>query len=529
MPETQRPSGLTIHTPDTFRIAELALPGARRRRPTRISSGLIPIPSAGGTGEDTDALLAAMEQQQMQVVDRLELQPTAEPTGPTGRRRAGTAPVPESQTIAVDVDLAGTEGAVLLVEQDGMYSWHMPASTEPMAPPPAAAPAASTRRGVRAGAPGKRASFRIEIRAEHVPGAPGRRNLITDFIYDKGKVYAIKFAARLVVGQTVKYLERNVRTALIQMSGADPTAWRPTTGPQVKLPKDRPARLLLFVHRTFSSTIGSFGHLGGTPWGQAFLAAAEAHYDAVLGFDHATLGEDPVENASHLLSELEALKCPMAPQIDAIAFSRGGLVLRSLVEHLLPPSTFQGRIRKAVFVACTNGGTKLADTANWQTLLDLYTNLAVGAFRLLSLLLQAHAPALVLKELVQSLGAFVKYVATSATTEVPGLAAMRPDGEFVKVINQTQPNQPGPAESLYYAVTSDFAPMLTSGNHKPKELPLRLVMALAEGLVTGVMNAPNDLVVDTPSMTSIDPGVGGFINDSPRRGGGLRMMSRRWK
>ncbi|HWR50330.1 MAG TPA: TCAD7 domain-containing protein [Bryobacteraceae bacterium] len=304
-----------------------------------------------------------------------------------------------------------------------------------------------------------------------------------------------RFAARLVVGQTVKYLERNVRTGLIRMNGLDPSAWHQIIAGDVKLPKDRSARILLFVHGTFSSTIGSFGHLCGTPWGQAFLAA------------------DPIENASHLLGELEALGCSVPPQIDAVAYSRGGLVLRSLVEHVLPASRFRGRIRKAVFVACTNAGTKLADAENWHTFLDLYTNIAVGAFRLLSWLPQVQAPALILTGLVQSVGAFVKHLATNATSDVPGLA-MRPGGDFVRILNETQANQPRPADTLYYAVTSEFRPALIGGDHKPKELPLRLVLTLADRLVDRVMNAANDLVVDTPSMSAIDAHVGGFIKDT---------------
>lgn len=447
----------------------------------------------------------------MQIVDRVEMLPTAEPIPPSGIRRAGSPAIQTSQTLEVDLNLAATEDAVLLLEQDGVYGWHLPESTTPLEAPPAAGP---VRRGPRATPePGKRVRFRIYIRAERTPTPSTRRNIITDFLYDKVKVYAIKFAAKLVIGHAVKYLERNVRTGLVRMDGLDPSAWGPVTGTQLKLPKDRPARILLFVHGTFSSTIGSFGHLCGTPWGQAFLSAVETQYDAIIGFDHQTLSEDPVENASHLLRELETLACPVPPQLDTIAFSRGGLVLRSLIEHLLPFSSFQGRIRKAVFVGCTNGGTKLASSENWHTLLDLYTNIAAGAFRLLSWLPQVQAPAVILKELVQSVGAFVKHLATNATTDVPGLAAMRPDGEFVRTLNETQLKKTGPADTLYYAITSEFRPEILGGDHKPKELPLRLVMALADGFIDRVMNAPNDLVVDTESMSAIDLHTGGFIKD----------------
>lgn len=121
----------------------------------------------------------------------------------------------------------------------------------------------------------------------------------------------------------------------------------------------------------------------------------------------------------------------------------------------------------------------------------------------------------IVEEVIKSMGAFAKYLATHIVTQggVPGLAAMEPDGEFVTTINSTQPGQITPEHANYYAITSSFKSRLIDGEHQPKELPLRLVLALADGFVDRLMNAINDLVVDTPSMTAIDTTVGKFIKD----------------
>ena len=52
--------------------------------------------------------------------------------------------------------------------------------------------------------------------------------------------------------------------------------------------------------------------------------------------------------------------------VDAICHSRGGLVLRTLIEHLLPGSGLDLAVQRAIFVAATNQGTELARPDNWE-------------------------------------------------------------------------------------------------------------------------------------------------------------------
>ena len=155
------------------------------------------------------------------------------------------------------------------------------------------------------------------------------------------------------------------------MADVDCTKWRlMSESEQLSLPADRPARVLLWVHGTFSSTMGSFGGLSQTAYGKALLKATLSKYDAIIGFDHRTMSVDPMQNASDILGRLERQKWPKPPVFDAICFSRGGLVFRALVECALPASNFAYSVERAIFVACTNAGTELARRKNWDRLID---------------------------------------------------------------------------------------------------------------------------------------------------------------
>ena len=143
-------------------------------------------------------------------------------------------------------------------------------------------------------------------------------------------------------------------------------------------------RVLLFIHGTFSSTAGAFAGLAVQQDGKDFLAAAARAYDAIIGYDHRTLSADPLQNATDLLQRLNT---PKPPRLDVIAHSRGGLVARSLTEHLLPrEGAGAPTVGRMIFVGCTNGGTLLASPEHWKAYIDLYTNLAVALSRLKSIL-----------------------------------------------------------------------------------------------------------------------------------------------
>ncbi|MGC3946336.1 MAG: CHAT domain-containing protein [Chryseolinea sp.] len=324
----------------------------------------------------------------------------------------------------------------------------------------------------------------------------------------------LKFVAAKIVGRVKNRLERDVVEGIVYINDIDPSKWKPIKS-LPNLPKEKPANVLLFIHGTFSTTVGGFGALGGTPWGIAFLKSAIEHYDAVIGFNHFTLKLNPKENADTLFKLLQQIPWNGIPTFDIITHSRGGLVTRSLIEKVLPSSTWKPKIRKAIFVACTNEGTLLASPKNWDQLVTTYTNLAVGASRVLGLILpQSKVVTTVLSDIIDTIGSLVKYFASTAVTDriIPGLSAMEPVGNFVDDINLIQDGQPTIDQSNYYVITSDFKPTL-NGNHEPKELPKRLLQLASSGLMAQLMKESNDLVVNVTSMSAIDKAAGNYVRD----------------
>ncbi len=91
-------------------------------------------------------------------------------------------------------------------------------------------------------------------------------------------------------------------------------------------PKDSPQReperqpMLVFVHGTGSSTLGSFGEL--RIGDRDLWAALEARFPGgIFGFEHRTLSESPIENAIQLVRAL-----PRGAHVSLASHSRGGLV-----------------------------------------------------------------------------------------------------------------------------------------------------------------------------------------------------------
>jgi hypothetical protein len=499
-----RTSGLQITIPANYSIAVPDKPQTSRRRgkPGRVL-GPVPLPKEVETAVASDAVVAAFSNQDMELIDEIELVPDTSAKVRAGRART-------SKTAEFNLTMQPDEDAVILLEQDGVYTWQFASKSKTQS-------IKSRKRGIPTDAAKRAVQFSIKLPVgKPAKRRSARRGIIEDFALDKIKAFIFKFAARVAVGQVMKYLERDLRHGLVEMTNiVDPAKWDLVTT-SLKLPVDRPARILLFIHGIFSSTIGAYGSLTATAWGQEFLRAARANYDAVIGFDHATLSEDPLENANDLLGRLEAIHWKYPPHVDVITHSRGGLVIRSLLEELLPLVESKVHFERIIFVAAPNGGTNLAKPDNWSTLIDLYTNIAVAACKLIGMNPQAKAFTLILNEIISGLGAFVKYCATTPFEKraVPGVAAMEPDGNFIKKLNERQKNQPTIEQSYYYAITSNFHPRIFSGEHEPKEFPLRLLLWTADVLSGQFMKQGSDLAVDITSMTNIDPQVGKYVRDS---------------
>lgn len=481
----------------------------------------VPVTARGSTrgatsGTDTSSvelgiMLDALEDKDtaigkpLAVVDRFAVD-VGDGTSTTTTRGGGTARG-DKQELEIDLTLQPGESAVVLVEQDGSYEWHYPASRDESV----GQRSPSQQRGAQ-GAAGSNVSFRIPIGSNGPVPEPSdtartHRGPITDFIKGKIQGVILKFIARKTVGALTRRLERGVTEGPVLVNSAsDATQWIPLTHwPTENLPTQRSRRILLLVHGTFSSTMGSFGALTAHDEGKALLQQALSQYDLVVGYDHYTLSETPEQNAEGLLSALLPLTSEgEALEIDAIAFSRGGLVYRYLSEVLIPDSGVPIICRKAIFVGCTNNGTELASDENWKQLVDFYTNMIAGATRLLGLAPGAALPTRILRQGIKVIGSMVTYMAQDSVADnsVPGVAAMEPSGAFVLAMNAQPAHRIDPAVLANYALGSNFEP---SANSDEVQLGKRLVLKVADGVVDELMGRGNDLVVNNDSMFVIDP------------------------
>lgn len=492
MAAISRQSGLRIELPEGIILAgEKPAPGDKRKAGRH---GPRPLP---GKETDTGApLIKALELQDMQTVDIVDFDVT--PEAKAAVRRAE----PLERTVDFSMEVGTEESVVVLVEQDGVYSWHLPEESP-------------KRR--RASAAGDEVRFSITLGRPSAQAEEFRkRGFVKDFVVGRIRTYVLKFAVKWGTEKLMRFLERNVQPGLVDMSSQQPADWgRLNDLNSLDLPGDRPARILLFLHGTFSSTLGSYGALGGTEEGRELLLAAMDNYDAIIGFDHPTLSLSPEENARELLDYFNGYSWPVPPHLDIVTFSRGGLVYRAFAELLLPRQSWRPIIDRVIFVAVPNSGTHLAEPDNWHALLDMYTNLAAAASAFLSKIPQLTVATKIFNELIQGLGALGKYLATQAVTkgDVPGLAAMEPDGPFIMEINRFQTGQPTVDTTFYCAVTSEFEVRLFDDKPVPREFPKRLASTLADQLVDQLFGVANDLVVDTPSMTAMEQVKTDFIKE----------------
>lgn len=516
MSEIVRPSGVRIRVDDDVVVhdnPEQAPEASARRRRSRRS-----MTTAGATtradaqpSDETAALIAALEQDDMTLVDAIDLEPSA--TTPR-RRRSGGELAPSS--VALDVPVGEGEEAVLLVEEDGVYRWlygeALAAATAADGDDAAAGGPRRRRRGEAA--PVRTKHFAIELTLDdgESPDAGARlrrtrRGLFGRTILGKAIVFVFRFAARKAVGAIVRRKERHIEPGLVALTTKGGTRF-----PRFDfathagaLPTDRPLKVLLFVHGTFSSTLGSYGWLDMTPAGHAFLEAAHREYDLVFGYDHRTLSETPRENADQIHEALAAIPSTGgAPRIDAIGYSRGGLVLRTLVEEVIPEHAQDVplEVGRCVFVASTHAGTALASRKNVHRLVDTYTNLAVGTCRGVALIPGATPWAMLASTILSGLGEIVKDLAEWALEDggIPGLAAMEPDGQVVQRLNERLA-QDGTVRD-YHVIQSTFDVDLAAMSAMPGAID-GFVAKLKDRVTDRLMQEANDLVVDVESMTAI--------------------------
>jgi CHAT domain-containing protein len=370
---------------------------------------------------------------------------------------------PPPGTIDLSCKLAPGEAAVLVVRRpSGALTFHVPAETV---------------RATRGGA----GVVRFTIPA---PPAAATRGIVAQAI----KAIVVKVTDAVIdaaVGAALPPLVRAFETKTWDRRGLK-EGWLKITQEALKakaLAAGTPSsteRTLLFIHGTFSNAAAAFGSLADTDF---FSQAAALYGDRIFAFDHFTLSRTPEENARMLLEGL-----PAKPfTFDVITHSRGGLVLRTLVERAKAFGSQSDRfnIGRVVLVASPNEGTPLATPRRFEDTIGWFANL----LEILPDNPFTTGPAFVANAIV--------WLAKHISGDLPGLAAMNGDGEMIRELQ----GPPGPPPDRYSALVANCSPSGT------------LTRLLDAGL-DQFFGSANDLVVPSEGGWRIDRSGKTFIPGS---------------
>lgn len=443
--------------------------------PGLAGTGALFLPTPGSTptraaSPPTDELAAAFRATNVQEAATLALQVRSVPPPPdTAALRSPGG----DEALELEVpDLGEERGQIVLsIGEDGVMTWHFPvaedgASTE--------TPAVRGRGGVKrfriprtvAPAPGGAAEHRGFI------GAAGRRLL-------KVLVYPVTDPVLGRIGESFarRWEERSRPYRVRRFSPDDYTAAEASPLDAADWAALAAGRTLLFVHGTFSTSHGCFGALP-----RELVAELDRRYDGrVIAFDTHTLSEDPDENARRFL---DTLPPGIALDLDIVCHSRGGLVTRQI--GVRGAAGERVRIRRAVFVGVPNAGTALADADHMVHMIDRFTS----AFVLL--------PSGPVAEAMEAIITAVKVIGHGFVGGLPGLAAMRPSGPFLRQLNGAAVQA-----AEYYAITADYEPAAGT-------LRSLVRASAADALMDRIFrDAANDLVVPTDGVYDV-PGPAGF-------------------
>lgn len=407
-----------------------------------------------GVGADRflDQLLASGR---LKVVDRSDLQ--SQP------RRGGVS------VAQIEMDVESDAAYLLMVRHtSGAINYHFPSQVE--------------RRSTGRDAVFTRIRFVVPI-PETLAEPEQRRGFVSKVIH----AVAMKIVGKLA-DRVIDVAGRLAETAAWKFKGLE-EGWKHVTlqGLQAaSLPKIKIAdavsvkpgeRNLLLLHGTFSHASSAFAGLATSKGsgGSTFFHNVKAIYqDRIFAFDHFTVSRSPLENAQALLDGLPGRPC----SFDVITHSRGGLVLRTLVEdeaQLKSPSRFS--LGRSVLVASPNEGTPLASPSHFDRYVTWISNL-IDLFPENPFTIAAHFIAEALT-----------WLARAVLVDLPGLAAMNSEGA---VIRQLQ-GPPGPPVHAYSALVA---------NYQPDQGMLQRMLDTGVDVFFGTAN---DLVVPTEGGWRVGP------------------------
>ena len=386
------------------------------------------------------------------VIDQVILEPTAD-TRVRSRAARG-----EALDLTADVKPGHT--AVLAIRlPSGALTFHRPLSVK-----------------TRALAAPNVARFRVPLRA------PATRGII-GYAVNAIVVEVVKISADKAVSLALPKLARAYETAAWKRRGLK-EGWVRVTARTLaagNLEAARPVsseRSLLFIHGTFSNAAAAFRPLASSTF---FDRVAQTYGNRIFAFDHFSVSRTPEDNARMLLESLP----DQTTTFDVITHSRGGLVLRNLVER---SGEFGGHARRfklahAVLVASPNEGTPLATPKRWEETVGWIANL----LEMLPDNPFTTGAAFVANGLV--------WLANHASGDLPGLHSMDADGELIAAIQ----TPPGPDADAYSALVANY--------HPTGETLRRLVDAGIDQFFA----TANDLVVPSEGGWRIDRSAAGHI------------------
>lgn len=235
-------------------------------------------------------------------------------------------------------------------------------------------------------------------------------------------------------------------------------------------------RSLVLLHGTFSHAASAFKGLAATD----FFARVEPLYgDQIFAVNHFTLSKTPDENARDLVERLPAHPITF----DVITHSRGGLVLRNLVEraNAIGPAAKRFDLQHAILVASPNEGTPLATPGRWKETVGWVATLV------------DHFPDTPLTFAASWVAESIVWLAQRAANGIPGLASMDSGGVMIHELQ----GPPGPGTKKYSALVANFSP------------DDQLLLKVLDVGIDAFFASANDLVVPTEGGWRVDWGTTG--------------------
>jgi len=223
---------------------------------------------------------------------------------------------------------------------------------------------------------------------------------------------------------------------------------------------------LLFIHGIFSEVREAFKGLTTIPQNSTgsptpLQTLHERYHGRIYGFDHATFSKDSVENARELIDSL-----PRGVELDLICHSRGGQVIRCLLEYpdiILKANEKKIRFRKVLLVAGACEGSPLAGDRFLNTF--LLTCTALGLIPSIK----------ILSQLLETLAKFAH--------NAPGVTCLDPDSTCIQELDN---NITGNTAKELTFCRANFDP----GGSLPKEILDEIVIDIA-----AFAGKPNDWIV----------------------------------